>query len=416
MEVDVPEVRKTKTRIKLRLNNLMTKYNNDDPFGYLALEKFFDTNNLCVSSTFVGAIYGDRPLERIIYVWYYFLLQAIVIIRLATLSIIDKPWIWRLLVNPLYILEGQRLINLMLICLALVAVFGQYLLVTCESKDSLSFNIFLQKIKYNQDENKLKLTYYLKFCKMSKFVVKLFLGPCFKVIIYTAVIITIFSSIKAYSDPNMDFSITALILSFVFVIIWLKHSFAVILGSFIYIYVTTLHLKYQFKQIKDQIQKCVKSGNSRLIVNAIHKHNYCSECIHNFNKFYSLALFLIYFLATPTIDIFIYLVIHKLTNVYMRIIFALLWFQLVIALYVFTYILSSLSSSAHNLTSDLYAFLVRNRCYLRHKLKIISFIEKLSGPVIGIYCYNLFAFTTFEFYQYMAFISSTYFLLNNLIF
>lgn len=111
MEVDVPEVHKTKTRKKLKVNNYMAKYDNDDPFGYLALERFFVANHLIISPTFDNVINGDRPWKRIIDVWYYFLLQGIVIVRLPTLSIIDEPWIWRLLVDPLYILEGQRIID-----------------------------------------------------------------------------------------------------------------------------------------------------------------------------------------------------------------------------------------------------------------------------------------------------------------
>jgi len=316
----------------------------------------------------------------------------------------------------MYILEGHRLIELILTCLALIAVFGQYVYLTSEQKMGFLYYTFLQKIKNNQDENKLKHTYYLKFCKRSKFVVKWFLGPCFKITVYIPLIILMISSIIAFFDPDMDFSMTALALTFVLVSITFKHSLAIIFGSFVFIYVTTLHLKYQFIQIKDQIQKCAKSGNSRLLINAIHKHNYCSQYIQNFNKVYSLALFVIYFLATPAVDILAHLVIYKVTNVYMRIIYGSVCFQLVTALYVFTTIVSSLSSSAHNLTSDLYLFLVRKRCYLRNKLKIMAFIEKLCGPDIGIYCYDLFAFTTFEFYKYIAFVSSTYILLSGLIF
>jgi hypothetical protein len=43
------------------------------------------------------------------------------------------------------------------------------------------------------------------------------------------------------------------------------------------------------------------------------------------------------------------------------------------------------------------------------RLKITSFIEKLCGPVIGYYCYNLFAFTNYEFYEYVSFFSAIIF-------
>lgn len=60
----------------------------------------------------------------------------------------------------------------MLIFLALITVFRQY--VTLSEAKMGFFNTFLQKIKNNQDENKLKIRYYLKFCKKSKFVIKFF--------------------------------------------------------------------------------------------------------------------------------------------------------------------------------------------------------------------------------------------------
>ncbi len=77
--------------------------------------------------------------------------------------------------------------------------------------------------------------------------------------------------------------------------------------------------------------------------------------------------------------------------------------------------LSSVSTAVHEPTPDLYKFLVKNKCILKHELKITAFIEKLDGPIIGFYYYNLFAFTTYELYEYLAFVSSNYFLLNGLI-
>jgi len=187
------------------------------------------------------------------------------------------------------------------------------------------------------------------------------------------------------------------------------------MGSFVLFYTITLHLKYEYKQIKERIQQCVKSKNS-LLIKAIKDHNRCSEIVNKFNKEVKFALFIIYFFATPAVDVLINLTIYKSINVYMRIISGLLTIQVVFALYLFTYTASSLSKSAHDLISESYTFMARNVCNLSNKLKILAFIEKLNGPIIGFYCYDLFAFTTFEFYKYMIFTSSIYILLSNLLF
>ena len=39
---------------------------------------------------------------------------------------------------------------------------------------------------------------------------------------------------------------------------------------------------------------------------------------------------------------------------------------------------------------------------IKLKWKVITLIERLAGPTIGIYCFNLFPFTNYEFYQYIV--------------
>ncbi len=71
-----------------------------------------------------------------------------------------------------------------------------------------------------------------------------------------------------------------------------------------------------------------------------------------------------------------------------------------ILVFIANYISSSLSSSAHDFISHLYAFLSNKRFSVQHRLKISAFVEKLCGPVIGYYFYDLFPFTNYEFYEY----------------
>ncbi len=127
---------------------------------------------------------------------------------------------------------------------------------------------------------------------------------------------------------------------------------------------------------------------------------------------------MVYFCDTPAIDILLHLTIYS-KNLYLRSFYALFLAQAVILLFIFTFMISRVSVVAHNVSSDIHKFLSKKyttKIELINKLKISAFIEKLYGSCIGYYCFDLFPFTTFEFYQYMYFISGTYFLLNGLIF
>jgi hypothetical protein len=215
----------------------------------------------------------------------------------------------------------------------------------------------------------------------------------------------------------MNFSLIGLIINYVlFTICWI-HCIAIIWIALVVYFWTILYLKYHFQQIRETIQHCVKTGNSTLLIDAIHEHNYFTELTEKFNEMLCVGLGITYFCGTPAIDILLHLTICS-ENLYLRSFYTLFLAQVVIFLFIFTFI-SRISIFAHNVSSDIHNFLLRKhttKIQLINKLKISSFIEKLYGTFIGYYCFDLFPFTTFEFYQYMYFISGTYFLLNGLIF
>jgi len=70
-------------------------------------------------------------------------------------------------------------------------------------------------------------------------------------------------------------------------------------------------------------------------------------------------------------------------------------------LFCVNYGLSSISREAHSLYKPFNSIFVRKPLNLQLKLKIKGHIETLSGPVIGIYCYDLFPFTNYEFYIFV---------------
>jgi hypothetical protein len=165
------------------------------------------------------------------------------------------------------------------------------------------------------------------------------------------------------------------------------------------------------------MKRSLRSRNLVLLMDVFQRHNHYSELTLEYNKFFKYCLAIIYFLFTPIVNILVFMTIFEVNYIF-RIFYALTAIVLSLLVFIANYISSSLSSSAHDFTSDLYSFLFNTRIIIavQHRLKISSFIEKICGPVIGYYCLDLFPFTNYEFFEYISFVFSNYILLNDLIF
>jgi hypothetical protein len=280
------------------------------------------------------------------------------------------------------------------------------------------FISLLQRMKNNQNIYKLNDKYDEKFRRNSKLIVKIILGPAYIATVFINVIPFTYLTLKALFDSQMNFSSIGLIINYVLFNISNIHCVAILLMGLVVFLWTTLYLKYHFQQIRETIQHCVKAGDSILLIDAIHEHNYFTEMTEKLNEMMCTCLGIVYFCGTPAIDILLHLSLYC-QNLYLRLFYALLLVLSVSFIFFFTFTISRISVFAHNVSSDIHKFLLRKhttKIQLINKLKMSSFIEKLYGTCIGYYCFDFFPFTTFEFYQYMYFISGTYFLLNGLIF
>jgi hypothetical protein len=150
-------------------------------------------------------------------------------------------------------------------------------------------------------------------------------------------------------------------------------------------------------------------------MDTIREHNHYSKLTLECNQIFKYFLVTVYFLTTPMIDVLVCLAVSEVNTV-LRIFYILLGISFSFVIFMANYISSSLSSSAHDFTADLYTFLTSKTISVQHRLKICAFIEKLCGPVIGYYCYDLFAFTNYEFYEFFSFVFCNYFLMNSLLF
>jgi hypothetical protein len=420
--------KKRKSRIKrIKVSQLQIPKNvkrnnyindNKDDFGYFTIEKFAVWNNIIFTPSIEEYSSGSRPLKRQLLTYAYHILVSILEIKFAIIALINKPWIYTLLSDPFYIMGQNHLPVIMYGLFISLAIVAQQTSITFERNMKFEFISLLQRMKNNQNIYKLNDKYYGKFRRNSKFIAKIILGPLFIAGVLSNVIPFSYLSLKAYFDSEMNFSSIGLMINYIlFTICWI-HCIAIIWIALVMYLWTILYLKYHFQQIRETIQYCVETGNSILLIDAIHEHNYFTELTEKLNEMMCIGLGITYFCCTPCIDILLHMTIHS-ENFYLRSFYALFLAQVVIFIFFFTFMISRISIAAHNVSPDIHKFLSRKhttRIQLINKLKISAFIEKLYGTCIGYYCFDLFPFTTSEFYQYMYFISGTYFLLNGLIF
>ena len=115
----------------------------------------------------------------------------------------------------------------------------------------------------------------------------------------------------------------------------------------------------------------------------------------------------------PIFDLaIIYLIIEE--NVVFRLATLFLIFVGVLNIFVVNYFLCSVGIEAHKSYPFIKSILTTKRLRLMTKLKVISLSERLSGPLIGFYCYDLFPFTNYEFYIFCVNCVSNYILFMGL--
>jgi len=312
---------------------------------------------------------NNRPKKRAIIFWTYYALLWIINIRFVLLAIINKPWIWTLFADPLYVLGKGKL---MALCIGICGIFASVvktLYIFIENRPE--FKLILKLYSTNRNHYGLGNQYYRKFCLKSKSMAKFVLGPLFRIAVFGLTIFYVSLIVKAYFDSDFEFPIVKSIFSTIVLFVWANHCFAVVWAGFVLFYIMSIHLKYNFRQIKDSMKQSLRSRNLVLLMDVIHRHNHYSELTLEYNKLFKYALAIIYFLFTPIVNILVYITLSEV-NYFFRIFYALVVIVLSLMIFMASYISSSLSSSAHDFTFDLYSFLFKTRITIavQHRLKI----------------------------------------------
>jgi len=122
--------------------------------------------------------------------------------------------------------------------------------------------------------------------------------------------------------------------------------------------------------------------------------------VHRINGNIRHMFLICYFFSVPAIDLLVLLSIDKEIDTFNRILTSICSAIGFILLFLINYSLAVVPKEAHRSYNKLNSIIARKPAKPLN-LAVLGLIEKLSGPVIGFYCLDLFPFTNFEFYLYI---------------
>ena len=151
-------------------------------------------------------------------------------------------------------------------------------------------------------------------------------------------------------------------------------------------------------------------------MNAIHEHNYVERLTRDINDVFCRIIFMFYYILTLTSQFLFYISQREDTVFIYKIFFPFVAIWYIFLILLFNISCNQICNRAHKSYSITFSMLVNEniRMSFKQRLKLMSFMEKLSGPQIGFYCYDLFAMNSNGFYEYITIYVSNYILIASL--
>ena len=350
------------------------------------------------------------------------LFTVITYIRFILPAILAKQWVIDMVSSPFQLMfdhntavddPNLRIMHFVysmgpLIILILLLILQTTELNYTNSQYDFIVNYLKKKLLPLSDRNDRKLLIRLNIVRITLFNVAFI--PL--LIFITTTVIAL--NIESYLNVKYNFTLISIIFfnfSFIFFVIQLLAliSLAVTVCAF-----TVLYIRYKFREINDKFLFCLRSKNfSHLQI--IDEYNHICKLIEDINQVYKLFIFILYYLANPSIMAMIKLGQQDNVTQIAKIFNAIL-IVVIFGGCFFANLFSSRVSKASILPLKyLHRFMTENQLPLKERLKTMEMIERLSGPDIGFYCYDLFPMNSYEFYIYVANCCKNYFLIESLL-
>ena len=244
---------------------------------------------------------------------------------------------------------------------------------------------------------------------------KLLMKQAFWPLVGFTAIILITSSFVAYFQQKYQMFVIPLIFFNICLFVWILQFYCIVCAGFVAWSAPLFYLKFKFREIHRMIEIYVKHNNMMALKNLISQHNTLSVQTRLIDDVFMFVIFILYYVASPALMLFLYLLRAKDTIDLVRPIIIFILFLVYFVVFYLNLVCAQISHTAAKPRTLLFKVLIESHCSIDDRIKIMQFIEKLSGPDIGFHCWNLFPMNNYTFYEYVANCACTYFLLLDLV-
>ena len=357
---------------------------------------------------------GNYTWKRLLLVSLARLMVLMTFVRYISSAMISKKWIIILMSDANHVLGNQRLISFVIsiacfvaFCIGIIVQFKEM------SKTNELFQ-FMYDFKHKRiiplnDKHSKRITLIMNM--MAKYLMEQAFWP----LVITCLGTLFATSVVAYFDQDSNYSLISILLwNSITPVVIIQICGIVWIGCVVSV-LSSLYLKYKFEEINEEIKSCIKFKNNNRLKKAIADHNYICDKTSYLNDFFSHMSFQLYHIGTPALMGLLFLT-HAKDTVFMARFVAVFIFVLVFSVVFFaTLLYSQISRSSRKPKDLIYSQLFLRKYSVEESLKLMAFVEKLMGPDIGFYCWNLFPLNSYQFYKYVASCACSYFLIMEMI-
>lgn len=384
--------------------------------GFAEIEKFFENKYIFISKNFNDYCNGIKSTKRIIILKILKTILFSMSLRFTILAFFGNNPMIEYIFSDTFSFSGNKKLFCFsysittLIAFLLISVIQYF-----EYYNRFYCFELLNNFRHKKNGYQLNELNEKKFKGKIDFFGKHFLRKIFFLIFYSFSPLIFVSTLISYQKNSDQLSLYSSIFWLICTIVWIHNSFVLVLVIFTFFYLTTIFLRYQFQEINQQFIKSIENNDTNSIINGIIKHFSVIKSTEKVNQSFKYIIFILFYMYSTNVNIFIFLILDKNTNISFKIVRSLTLIIFISMLFLENYLCASVSKTAHKSQSNFYKLFIRKQINLRAKLKILTFIEILSGPEIGIYCYEFFPMNNLEFFNCVIIVAINYLLISQLI-
>ena len=153
------------------------------------------------------------------------------------------------------------------------------------------------------------------------------------------------------------------------------------------------------------------------LMKCINEHHMTCVSTGKLNGLFKNYIVILFIICKPGLNSLLFTSLSDESNVISKLTTTALFILITLIVMSINIICSFISHMSHQPTPQLYRMLTKPhmKISLRNKLKIKRFIDKLTGPTIGFYCFDFYPMTSYEFFRDIQSYASFYILLNTFI-